>query len=232
MAQQLSRMDMIALIKSFYGDVDNSKFSSKTDDILKKMLMRIENLEDGEMMPTIESLDEAEDDIDDDENDEEGSVGSLVDFIVDEEDDDENHDDQENDGRKTELEELSEFDSKWGIGNESSYKVTGSVRKSTRTKKAPLRFTEEYAEDISKAMLFDIPAEELHAALGLVSDESEAEAERVDNSEEDDGEYDEDDSETSSSECSNESEDEFEDEIEEEPQSKKLKLFTPDGMQI
>ena len=76
MAQQLSRMDMIALIKSFYGDVDNSKFSSKTDDILKKMLMRIENLEDGEMMP---SLDEAEDDIDDDE---EGSVGSLVDFIV------------------------------------------------------------------------------------------------------------------------------------------------------
>lgn len=231
MAQQLSRMDMIALIKSFYGDVDNSKFSSKTDDILKKMLMRIENLEDGEMMPTIESLDEAEDDIDDDENDEEGSVGSLVDFIVDEEDDDEKDDDQENDGRKTELEELSEFDSKWGIGNESSYKVTGSVRKSTRTKKAPLRFTEEYAEDISKAMLLDIPAEELHAALGLVSDESEAEG-GLDNSEEDDGEYDEDDSETSSSECSNESEDEFEDEIEEEPQSKKLKLFTPDGMQI
>ena len=45
------------------------------------------------------------------------------------------------------------------------------IRRSTRQRKTPLRFTEEFKEDIQKCLLDDIPPEELPAALGLGSDD-------------------------------------------------------------
>jgi len=124
-----------------------------------------------------------------DSEDDDDSEGSLVDFIV-KDDDDENFESLNEDDKsvsmdasmdidlhpKNEIEDL--FDGlksmkcDLNILKKNTINEQG-IRRSTRQKKIPLRFTEEFKEDIQKCLLDDIPPEELPAALGLVdSDDS------------------------------------------------------------
>ena len=78
------------------------------------------------------------------------------------------------DSQKTEIEEL--FDGLKSMNCDLNLLQKNTInekgiRRSTRQRKTPLRFTEEFKEDIQKCLLDDIPPEELPVALGLGSDD-------------------------------------------------------------
>lgn len=104
----------------------------------------------------------------DDSDDSDDSEGSLVDFIV-----DDNMSETEDDLTTTNDE--SDLDCV-NLIESSNYNRHG-VRRSLRSKKQTILFTEQFATDIAKTMLSDIPDEELEAAIinnSLTSDEEES----------------------------------------------------------
>lgn len=106
-------------------------------------------------------------DMDDDEMSDD-SEGSLVDFIVkDDMIDSEVEDDETSLADESEIKELFKGLENMDCVNliESSNFNSQGLRRSRRNTKQPTRFTEEYAADIAKTMLDDIPDDELSAAL-------------------------------------------------------------------
>ena len=114
---------------------------------------------------------------DEEESEDDDSVGSLVNFIVKDDDDESSvsiSESGQKDSQKTEIEEL--FDGLKSMNCDLNLLQKNTInekgiRRSTRQRKTPLRFTEEFKEDIQKCLLDDIPPEELPVALGLGSDD-------------------------------------------------------------
>mgnify|MGYP001250682111 CR=1 FL=1 len=145
-------------------------------------------------------------DVDDDEMSDD-SEGSLVDFIVkDDMIESEVEDDQTSLTEESEIKELFKGLENMDCANlvESSNFNSQGLRRSRRNTKQPTRFTEEYAADIAKTMLDDIPDDELSAAL---MDENDSLVNT--DSEDDDDDYNFNDVETESESESSDSESDF-----------------------
>jgi hypothetical protein len=113
--------------------------------------------------------------VDDEDDDDDDSVGSLADFIA-PEDPDELDDplvdlpDVDTGEVQCLFEGLESMRCDMSMLQEPVLNESG-LRRSRRVPVKPSRFTEEFAADIAKTMLEDIPPEELDAALCVLSDD-------------------------------------------------------------
>lgn len=108
--------------------------------------------------------------IDDEDEDSDDSEGSLVDFIVKDDMSESDVDDDEEEkslNDESEIKELFQGLESMDCANllESSNYDNQGLRRSSRRRTQPMRFTEQYAADIAKTMLDDIPDDEIEAAL-------------------------------------------------------------------
>lgn len=147
-------------------------FKSKSDDIKLKYettttIMKNET-KSNETKNVIVNDDNDDVNSEEDSDDSDDSEGSLVDFIV-----DDNMSETEDDLTTTNDE--SDLDCV-NLIESSNYNRHG-VRRSLRSKKQTILFTEQFAADIAKTMLSDIPDEELQTAIinnNLTSDDEES----------------------------------------------------------
>tara|TARA_B100000475_G_scaffold88931_1_gene64185 strand:+ start:174 stop:872 length:699 start_codon:yes stop_codon:yes gene_type:complete len=123
-------------------------------------------------------------DVDDDEMSDD-SEGSLVDFIVkDDMIESEVEEDETSLADESEIKELFKGLENMDCANliESSNFNSQGLRRSRRNTQQPVRFTEQYAADIAKTMLDDIPDDELSAAL---MDENDSLVDTIDSEDDD-----------------------------------------------
>ena len=99
--------------------------------------------------------------------DEDDSVGSLVDFIADDMSDSEDEASVDDNDHRSEIEQLRADLRPDEILEENASDVPNAsgARRSRRRSVRPRRFLEEYAEDISRVLLEDIPPDEIDAAI-------------------------------------------------------------------
>lgn len=134
--------------------------------------------------------------------DSDDDAGSLVDFIVDdngeeEEEEDffgsadfeEAHDDATDDNEVAQLlSSLLPAEREAVVRLVTQPSAEASVRRSTRASRSPLRYVQEYADDVARVMLEDIPDDEIDAALGDDDDDEEEEEEEM-HASDSDGDY-------------------------------------------
>ena len=122
-----------------------------------------------------DGCDKDDDDDDTRSHDSDDDAGSLVDFIVDDEADDDSVDgDKESDAADNAMAEGDEvqqlFDSlrpseRLQVQELVNATDDSAQRRSRRVSRAPRRFVEEYADDIARVLLEDVPEDEISAAL-------------------------------------------------------------------
>ena len=108
----------------------------------------------------ISSNDHNDDDVED-VNTSDDDAGSLVDFVVNESEGERTPDERDESINERDL-LLKSLPVEWS--NEIKV-LSHSNGRPKRIKKRPIRFEEEYAADIAKVMLEDVPADELEAAM-------------------------------------------------------------------
>ena len=133
--------------------------------------------------------------------DEDDSVGSLVDFIADDMSGTEDEACVDDFDHRSELDQLRADLRPDEILEEDATEVpnTNGARRSRRRSVQPRRFLEEYAEDISRVLLEDIPPDEIDAAIhddvsvNGDEDDEEYDEDQVDDDDQDDDDDDQDD---------------------------------------